>query len=162
MTGFKDGPQRLTTSVNAFCGMIENLPARAFLEEPWGPRQVLAHLVFWHETYVRQIEAGLAGKGWLFPEGTLKELNAKAVASLSGVGVPTMLARFRAANSRLCRLAADPKSAGAHVQLKRDTKSWPLSEFILEVEAHVRRHGDEIRRTHPSRQLPPLRQDTHH
>jgi hypothetical protein len=162
MTGSRDGPKRLTASVEEFCGTIEKLPARAFLETPWGPRQVLAHLVFWHESYVRQIEAGLAGIGWLFPEGTLKELNAKAVASLSGVGVPTMLARFRAANSRLCRLAGDPRSAGAQVQLKRDTKSWPLSEFILEVEAHVRRHGDAIRRTYPSRQSPPYRQDTQH
>lgn len=155
MTGPQDGPQRLTASVEAFCGTIGKLPARAFLEKPWGPRQVLAHLVFWHETYVRQVEAGLAGIGWLFPEGTLKELNARAVASLSGVGVPTMLARFRTANSRLCRLAADPRSAGARVQLKRDTKSWPLSEFILEVEAHVRRHGEEIRRNYSLRQSRP-------
>jgi hypothetical protein len=152
---------RMTATIQTFCRIIEQLPAHAFLVKPWGPRQVLAHLVFWHETYVRQIEAGQAGMGWLFPEGTLKTLNEEAVASLASVGVPTMLARFRAANTRLCRLAADPKTAGARVQLKRDTKSWPLSEFILQVESHVRRHGEEIRRTYPSRRAPSRGDDTH-
>ena len=45
-------------------GLGEQLPAHAFLVKPWGPRQILAHLVFWHESYVRQIEAGRAGIGW--------------------------------------------------------------------------------------------------
>ncbi len=161
LAGSQDGPRRLTASIEAFCRIVEQLPAHAFLVKPWGPRQVLAHLVFWHEIYVRQIEAGQAGIGWLFPEGTLKTLNEEAVASLAAVGVPTMLARFRAANTRLCRLAADPKTAGARVQLKRDTKSWPLSEFILQVELHVRRHGEEIQRTYPSRRAPSRGGDTH-
>jgi len=131
--------------------MIGQLPARALLEKPWGPRQVLCHLVFWHETYVRQIEARLAGHGWLLPEGTFNELNAQAVASLAVVGVPTLLARFRAANTRLCRLALEPKAANVQVQLKQDSKSWPLDEFLVMVETHIRRHGDELRKAHSPR-----------
>jgi len=142
---------RLTTTVNRFCQIIERLPARALLEKPWGPRQVLGHLVYWHEDYVRQIEARRAGKGWLLPEGGFKELNAKAVASLAAVSVPTLLARFRTANARLCRLATDPASAGLPIQLKQDSKSWPLAEFLIQVEAHIRRHGEEIARTHELR-----------
>jgi len=152
---------RLTLTLEEFCATIEGLPARAYLVKPWGPRQVLAHLVFWHEIYVRQVDAGQAGIGWLLPEGTLKTLNEEAVASLASVGIPTMLARFRAANTRLCRLAADPRSAAAHVQVKRDSKSWPLSEFIPHVETHVRRHGEEIRRTYASRRAPSRGEDSH-
>jgi hypothetical protein len=143
--------RRLSETVDGFCQMIEHLPARALLEKPWGPRQVLCHLVYWHEIYVRQIEARQAHKGWLLPEGGFKELNAEAVASLASVGVPTLLARFRTANSRLCRLAMEPKSAGAHIQLKVDSKNWPLDEFLDQVEAHIRRHGEDIRRTHAPR-----------
>jgi len=142
---------RLSGTVDAFCQMIEHLPARALLEKPWGPRQVLCHLLYWHETYVRQIETQRTGRGWLLPEGTLKELNAQAVASLATVGAPTLLARFRTANSRLCRMASEPKSAGVHIQLKLNSKSWPLDEFLDRVEAHIRRHGDEIQRTHAPR-----------
>jgi hypothetical protein len=137
---------RLTASVDGFCQLIEQLPARALLEKPWGPRQVLSHLVFWHETYVRQTEARLAGHGWLLPDGTFKELNAQAVASLSAVGVPKLLARFRAANTRLCRLAQEPRAAGVQIQLKQDSKSWPLGKFLVMVEAHIRRHGEELRK----------------
>jgi len=142
---------RLAATVESFCQMIGQLPARALLEKPWGPRQVLCHLVFWHETYARQIEARLAGHGWLLPEGTFIELNAQAVASLAAVGVPTLLARFRAANTRLGRLALEPKAANVQVQLKQGSKSWPLDEFLVMVEAHIRRHGDELRKTHPPR-----------
>ena len=143
--------ERLSATVDGFCQMVEHLPARALLEKPWGPRQVLSHLVYWHETYVRQIEAQRTGRGWLLPEATLKELNAQAVASLAAVGAPTLLARFRTANSRLCRLASEPASAGVRIQLKLNSKSWQLDEFLDRVEAHIRRHGDEIRRTHPPR-----------
>jgi hypothetical protein len=143
---------RLTASVDRFCRLIERLPARALIEKPWGPRQVLSHLVFWHETYVRQIEARQSGKGWLLPEGNFNELNARAVASLAAVGVPTLLARFRAANTRLCRLAGQPGAASALIQLKADSKAWPLGEFLVKVEAHIRTHGEEIRRTHGVRQ----------
>ena len=139
---------RLTASVEGFCQMIDRLPARAMLEKPWGPRQVLSHLVFWHETYVRQTDARLAGHGWLLPEGSFKELNAQAVASLAAVGVPTLLARFRAANTRLCSLAHEPKAAGVQIQLKQDSKSWPLGELLVMVEAHIRRHGEELRKAH--------------
>jgi hypothetical protein len=45
------------------------------------------------------------------------------------------------------------------VQVKRDSKIWPLSVFILEVETHVRRHGDEIRRTYAPRRTPPRGED---
>jgi hypothetical protein len=142
---------RLTSTVTRFCQIMERLPVHAFLEKPWGPRQVLSHLVYWHEDYVRQIEARRAGKGWLLPEGGFKELNARAVALLAGVSVATLLARFRTANARLCRLAADPASAGIAIQLKRDSKSWPLHEFLIQVEAHIRRHGDEVARSHAPR-----------
>jgi hypothetical protein len=142
---------RLTGTVESFCQMIDRLPASALLEKPWGPRQVLSHLVFWHEIYGRQIEARMAGKGWLLPEGNFKELNAQAVASLATVGVPTLLARFRAANTRLCRLAGQPGAERAHVQLKQDSKAWPLGEFIVLVESHIRRHGEELRKSHSPR-----------
>jgi hypothetical protein len=142
---------RLTATVEGFCLLIDRLPGRALLEKPWGPRQVLSHLVFWHETYVRQIEARLAGKGWLLPEGTFNQLNADAVASLATVGAPTLLARFRAANTRLCRIAMQPTAASVHVQLKVDSKAWPLDKFLVMVEAHIRRHGDELRKSHVAR-----------
>jgi hypothetical protein len=142
---------RLTSTVDGFCRLIDSLPARAMLEKPWGPRQVLSHLVFWHEAYVRQLEARLAGKGWLLPEGTFNQLNAQAVASLRMVGVPTLLARFRAANTRLCHTATQPKAASTWIQLKADSKSWPLDEFLPLVEAHIRRHGEELRKQHHPR-----------
>jgi hypothetical protein len=147
---------RLTSTVSRFCQIIERLPARALLEKPWGPRQVLSHLVYWHEDYVRQIEARRAGKGWLLPVGKFAELNARAVDSLAGVGVPTLLARFRTANARLCRLATDPASAGIPIQVKQDSKGWPLHEFLIDVETHIRRHGEEIVSTH---ELRPARSD---
>jgi hypothetical protein len=139
---------RLTATVESFCKLVEGLPARALLERPWGPRQVLSHLVFWHETYVRQTEARLADKGWLLPEGTFNELNAQAVASLAAVGVATLLARFRAANKRLCSLARQPRASVVDIQVKADSKAWPLGEFLVMVEAHIRRHGEELRKTY--------------
>jgi hypothetical protein len=126
MTASQDGPMRLTASIEGFCRTIEQLPARAFLVQPWGPRQVLAHLVFWHENYVRQVEAGLSRKGWLLPEGTFETLNARAVASLAGVGVPTLLARYRHSlvfAARMCRSNAIRRSGRCRCSSSRSKRT---------------------------------------
>jgi len=47
--------ERLTETVVRFCQFIEGLPESALLDQDWGPKEVLAHLVYHHELYVRLV-----------------------------------------------------------------------------------------------------------
>ena len=52
---------KLRATVEGFCRFIVGLPKTTLVEQEWGPKEVLAHLVFWHESYVAQIEALMGG-----------------------------------------------------------------------------------------------------
>jgi hypothetical protein len=130
--------ERLTTTVESFCRFMEQLPGAARQEQPWGPREVLAHLVYWHELYVEQVEALRGGPPAELPEGRFSDLNALAVAQSRGAPLDEMLRRFREANERLViAITASPDLA---IQLKRGSKVWPLEALIPNVGSHIRNH----------------------
>lgn len=45
--------ERLIETVNQFCKFIAAIPENALAEQDWGPKEVLAHIVYHHELNVR-------------------------------------------------------------------------------------------------------------
>jgi hypothetical protein len=77
--------ETLQAAVDAFCCFVEGLPKTAWVEQDWGPKEVLAHLVFWHESYLAQIEALLTGAPFDLPQGRFSDLNAQTIAANRGL-----------------------------------------------------------------------------
>jgi hypothetical protein len=127
---------RLTTTVVKFCRFIEELTEAKLQEQPWGPREVLAHLIYWHELCAAQAEAARDGRSSELPEGQFSDLN--AVAQNRDESLSEMLRRFREANDRL--VSAATASPDIVIQLKRGSKDWPLVELIPNLESHIRNH----------------------
>lgn len=69
----------LDDAVEEFCRFVQSLGPDITAQETWGPKEVLAHLVFYHELYVAQVEAFLAGSPVDLPRGRYSDLNAAAV-----------------------------------------------------------------------------------
>lgn len=138
--------ERLSITTEAFCRFIEGLPQDALAEQEWGPKEVLAHLVSYHELYVAQMEALLAGAPFEPPQGRYSALNAQAVACSRGVLPDELVARFRAADHRLCALAASPQAKDVVLEIKKGVKPRRLDSLILEIEAHVRNHLQQLQK----------------
>lgn len=139
--------QKLETTVETFCRYIETLPRVATSRQAWGPREVLAHLVFWHASYVAQIEAMLAGAPFELPQGRFSDLNAQAVAVLRGASIDQLVSRLRAANARLCALYAEHDPNTIVLEIKQGSKLWRLTELVPAVEAHIRNHQRQLGRS---------------
>jgi hypothetical protein len=138
--------ERLTSTVEQFCAWVESLPERTIRPQAWGPREVLAHLVYHHESYVTRAEALLAGRKFILPTGRFSEINSRAVERFRALPVSTLTKRLRAANRRLCRLARERDPRNLSFRIKQDSKSWRLSDLIPAVEAHIRNHMKKLRR----------------
>ena len=138
--------ERLHQTIEDFCVFFETLPPEALREQEWGPMEVLAHLVYWHESYVAQAEAALAGVPFIPPEGRFREMNAQAVARDRGKSAQEQLARLRRADLRLCLLARDERAADISIETKQGAKRRPLQDFLNRVEAHIRSHHLLLRR----------------
>jgi hypothetical protein len=85
---------RLVETVDRFCQFITALPVSALVEQDWGPKEVLAHLVYHHELYVKMVEAFLAGTPVAPPKGRIRDLNAQAVAASRGLTAAVLVDRL--------------------------------------------------------------------
>lgn len=110
------------------------------MEQDWGPKEVLAHLVYHHELYVNLVEAFLAGTLMEPPKGTFRELNAQAVAASRGIPPSELVDRFQKANQRLVEMYKHHNPSEITVEIKAGARLRTLAELVPEVEAHIRNH----------------------
>lgn len=132
--------ERLTKTVDRFCQFIAALPADGLAQQDWGPKEVLAHLVYHHELYVNLVEAFLAGTLMEPPKGTFLGLNAQAVAASRDIPPSELVDRFQKANQRLVELYRQHDSREVTVEIKAGARPRTLAGLVPEVEAHIRNH----------------------
>ena len=138
----------LRAAVEGFSRFIRELPEADQAEKAWGPREVLAHLVFWIESYVAQVESLLSGEPPELPQGRFSDLNVQAVEASRGVPVGELLRRFRAADERLRHFGRtlDPQRILLEVHWRRGTWLCTLDDVIAKIRTHVHRHHRELAR----------------
>ncbi len=136
--------QSLATAVSDFCTLITSLPPEALAAQAWGPREVLAHLVFWHERWARNIQEGLAERPFSGPFGTVQKLNALAVAEERNANVADLLKVFRAASEQLVHYGrtVDPQAIAIPLRLAHDRRT--LDDVLAAATAHLREHSREL------------------
>lgn len=136
--------EQLVATVERFCKFIAALPDSTLPKQDWGPREVLAHLVFHHERYVRLAQAFLAGNPEIPYNGRYREMNARAVAENRGIPVLVLLERLRAANERLLAIYHQNDPGKIPMELKAGAKMHTLAVLIPLVEAHIRNHQEKL------------------
>ena len=136
----------LREAVNEFCRLFRELPEEALVDKTWGPREVLAHEVFWMESYVAQLEAILAGGPPEPPRGEYDELNAQAVEANRGVSVDDLLRRLQVAAGRLCGFAQTRDPEGIRLSYVQGAPPHTLTWIISAEADHVRHHLQDLER----------------
>ncbi len=114
--------------------------------EKWGPREVMIHLVFWHEQYA-QIAANVLGgrKPDLLP-GTFKEINASAVEQNASVPVEELIARWSTAQKKLQRISNRPEAKRLKLCLREGSKEWPFPVLVRLAAGHISTHEKKVRK----------------
>jgi hypothetical protein len=136
--------ERLTATVDAFSNFINQLPGEALQEQLWGPKEILAHILFYHESVLAQLRTLLQNEPFQPPEGRFSDLNAQAVAASQGVPVSELVDRLRIANQSLCRLAERADLGSVLVEIKKGAKLRALDDLVPELEAHIRNHHRKL------------------
>ena len=134
----------LDQAVEDFCRFMQNLPPEATAQRDRGPKEVLAHLVFYHELYVAQAQAFLAGTSVDLPKGRYSELNAEAAERFRDVPIDELVRRLRIANRRLGELCAEGDPEEIVVPIKTGIKPYRLAKLIPQVASHIRNHQRQL------------------
>lgn len=132
--------EALRSTVDEFCQFISKLPPAALEEKAWGPKEVLAHLEFWHQSFVSQAEAIVTGNPLELPQGRFGDISMRVVAASRNVSVEALLYRFQAANKRLCDFSQKHDPERIMLVLKKGSVARTLKRVMIEEADHIRTH----------------------
>lgn len=143
------GIEKLSNAIANFSQYIRKLPILSLElsnSQEWGPKEVLIHLVAWHEYYISILHELLLGKKPELIKGTLKEQNKLAVEKNRDKSIESLLLRLKTAEEELKRIYSYPNAKKLHIALKVGGKARPLNEIIRLDVAHFRRHQQQLQK----------------
>jgi hypothetical protein len=110
----------------------------------WGPREVLCHLVWWHQATVEGMEAVLAGGAPYRIYASVDEMNARAVGRLAGKDIDQLADLVRQFQARLVKAARALPDAQATVLVLGDGSGRSVQQRLETIMHHWDEHVKEL------------------
>ena len=106
----------------------------------WGPREVLCHLVWWHQATVEGLESVLSGgKPYRF-YASVDEMSARAVGRLAGRDIAELAELVRQLQARLVKAARALPEPNATVLVAGDGTGRSLLQRLEMIARHWSEH----------------------
>ena len=140
----------LDEAIQSFTAFVRSLPAAEMepsKRESWGPREVLIHLVFWHEQCAQIASALARNNKPLLLKGTGRALNDAAVAREINTPIDELLKRWTRAHARFSAVARSPRASEIRMPLRVGAKAWPLADLIRLAALHIRKHHAKLQKS---------------
>jgi len=134
----------LDDAVDEFVRAFQSAPPSDPVYPGWRSHEVLAHLVFWHETYAGILQAVRAGREPVLMEGVFRDFNRQAAERLRSVPGRVLIERLQHAN-RLVGEGLRSFPAHARIRIKEGSKPRGPVEFATAIEGHFRGHLADLR-----------------
>ena len=108
--------------------------------EKWGPREVLCHLVWWHQATVEGMESVLSGgKPYRF-YASIDQMNARAVGRLAGQDIAQLAELVRQLQARLVRAVRALPDPNATVLITDDGSGRSVLQRLETIARHWSEH----------------------
>lgn len=108
--------------------------------------EVLAHLVFWHEEYVRITAALVDGRTPQLKTGSYARLNALAAEIFCKTPLPLLAQRLAQAQRKLERNLRRLPSWDVYLPVKRGGRFRTVWQRVPQFEVHIRHHVERLKR----------------
>ena len=112
--------------------------------DQWGPREVLSHCLFWHESTARGIESVTAGGRPEVNDLHVDEANARAVSGRAGQGIPELVGEAERLEQRLVRAFQALEDIDATVLVRADGTRLSGRQRLETIAHHWREHVVEL------------------
>ena len=111
--------------------------------DEWTVKDVLCHIVFWHENYAVNYKA-LANHGEPpLPEG-MSTINTAGVLSLRQYSIKDLIKRLQRANDSLYESIVEKKIP--RMTYSRGGRIYKTEDFLIMISKHIKTHAKQIRR----------------
>ena len=110
----------------------------------WTARMVLAHVVFWHESFARNVTDLAAGRTPIPLRGTYAVLGERARAALGHLDLDALLERLDAAQVSIRRDIDSP--AVQNIPYRHGSRPYGPTEHLRVTAGHVAAHAADLER----------------
>lgn len=108
----------------------------------WTAKDVLAHIVFWHESFARSLESISGGGKATPPKGNLRVVNQQGVDDRKQMNVTQLLRAFEQAQETISRLVTVPDLGP--IQYRDPGRSMAPDAFVIHLYGHISRHYQDV------------------
>ncbi len=115
----------------------------------WGPREVMAHFLFWHSWWAETAEALAASRPAAGLNASIDELNDRAVAQRAGAPISELAAELQALHQRLHQAVLAIPDRESALWPRINQPSIPIQERLAGMARHLQSHLDEVRQGGP-------------
>ncbi len=137
--------QRLGDTVGQVIGFFEGIGDAGFLvNSSWTARDALVHVVFWHESFARNVSALACGDKPVPLKGTYAQLAQRAGDEAAGQTIHQLLERLAQAQRAIEDSILDPRVV--LIPYKAGSRPYTPAEHLSVVNEHVAEHLRTIKR----------------
>ncbi len=135
---------RLTRNIELFLEEFDKKEKELLATELWSVKEILCHLVFWHENYAANYDAMVKGVTPPLFDKTANHLNIDGVESLKNVPVKELRERLLKANDIL-RYCIVEKMIPQMTYTKRG-RTYDTLYFVEMIAGHFATHTKQVKR----------------
>lgn len=136
---------QLEHSVTGLLEVMESLPDPLLEVYPgWSAKDVLGHLVGWHDSFARNTRDLSLGVKPKPLKGCLQDLNDQFAAESRALDVPALAARLRAAQTLLGEHILNPRVE--IIPYRVGSRSYSPEDHLEIVQQHIRHHIRDIQK----------------
>ena len=117
---------------------VPDLDVTVLVNHRWNLRDLLAHIVAWHESFTLNVSLLAQGQPAQPPRGTLREVNRNGVLALEGLTVGQLIRRLRKAQRTIETHIRDEKIE--KIPYRRPGTSYTPAQHLDVVRGHIHDH----------------------
>ncbi|MBN8706929.1 MAG: hypothetical protein J0L62_13720 [Bacteroidetes bacterium] len=136
--------KKLQAKVVELCEFFgQDYDFETMIYEFWNAKQVLAHLVFWHESFARNI-SDIGNEKKPSPlKGSLSEVNQRSVSSSIHFSIPELIQKLSAAQQTIEQHIFNENIS--MIPYKKGSRPYSRKEHLEVVSDHLNKHLKELR-----------------
>ena len=146
-----------TQQIDALISMVEKAveDGLSYFEGPgaesdvkidlWTPREVLCHMIYWHQLTVEGMEAAVSGNSPQQIHASTDEMNARAVGRASGKSITRLADEVREMQARLSKAAREMPDPDVTVLIRSDNSESTGLQRLELITKHWNAHIAELK-----------------
>lgn len=137
--------KQLNETISQLLEMYKNMADPEFaVSEEWTAKDVLGHIVFWHESFARNIRDIVNDIKPTPLKGKYSDLNQRCFDEMRTKTVADMAKRLEAAHRAIRENILNPKLA--FIPYKKGSRDYTPDEHLAVVNEHIQEHLSGIRK----------------